>query len=177
LDVERNEEVAMRQLMVLLAGVVALLGVLSFSGQTTATASPPSSLQTASIPTVSGPPVKVPEPRFTRTMYAATQLPGAGVMLDACHGPIAVDLVGNWPVLIVQHDYCGGSAWIPKLNYGDAVRLKGDGVVAGTYVVTELRYQLRGKAKVRDMPAADAVLQTCVTKHKLVLVALDWVGA
>ena len=167
----------MGRLMVLLAGVAALLAVLSFSGETTASASLPSSLQTASIPSVSAPPVKVPPPRFTRTMYAATQMAGAGVMLDACHVPIAVDLVGNWPVLIAQHDYCGGSAWIPKLNNGDAVRLKGDGVVAGTYVVTEIRYQLRGKAKVRDMPDADAVLQTCVTKHKLILVGLAWVGA
>ena len=167
----------MRRLIVLLTGVAALLFVPSWSAQTTATASPLSSLQSASIPTVSGPPVKVPEPRFTRAMYATTQLAGASVMLDACHGPIAVDLVGNWPVLIVQHDYCGGSAWIPKLNYGDTVSLKGDGVVPGIYVVTELRYQLRGKAKVRDLPAGDAVLQTCISKTELVMVALDRVGA
>jgi hypothetical protein len=166
----------MRRLLVLLTGVAALVAALSVSSQGTASASSPSSLQTASIPTVSGPPIKVPAPRFTRTMYAATQLAGAAVMLDACHGPIAVNLVGSWPVLIVQHDYCGGSAWIPKLNYGDVVRLKGDGVAAGDYVVTEERYPLRGKAKVGDMPDADVVLQTCVTKQKLILVALRWVG-
>ncbi|MDX6277298.1 MAG: hypothetical protein QOJ72_1426 [Nocardioidaceae bacterium] len=171
----------MRRLLVLLAGLVALLGVLvavsSLSSQSSATAAPPSSLQTAQMPAVSAPPVKAPRPRFTRTMYAATQMAGAPVMLDACHGPIAVRLGAGRPVLVVQHDYCGGLAWMPKLNYGDAVKLKGDGIDPGTYVVTEIRFQIRKEATVGDLPNADAVLQTCVTKHKLILVGLDWVGA
>jgi hypothetical protein len=166
----------MRRLVVLLTGVAALLAVLSFSSHTTASASPPSSLQTASIPEVSGPPVKVPKPKFTRTMYAATQLAGAGVMLDACHGPIAVRLGVGRPVLVAQHNYCGGTAWMPKLNLGDGVRLNGDGIYPGIYVVTEIRFQIRNEATVGDLPDAEVVLQTCVTKHKLILVGLDWVG-
>lgn len=166
----------MRRLMVLLGGVAAMLAVLSVSDQPTATASPPSSLETALIPAVSGPPVEVPKPRFTRTMYATTQLAGAGVMLDACAGPIAIQLGAGRPVLVAQHNYCGGTAWMPKLNLGDAVSLKGEGVQPGVYVVTEIRYQIRDEATVGDLPQADAVLQTCVTKRKLILVGLDWVG-
>jgi hypothetical protein len=164
----------------LLSGVVAaslgvMLAISSVSSETVA--SPPSSLQTASIPTISRPPVVVPKPRFTRTMYAATQLAGAGAMLDACRGPIAVLLGVEQPVLIAQHDYCGGRAWIPKLHLGDGVKLSGDGIFPGVYVVTDISFQIRKEATVGDLPDAEAVLQTCVTKHKIILVGLDWVGA
>ncbi|MCW2800777.1 MAG: hypothetical protein JWQ70_2249 [Aeromicrobium sp.] len=109
-------------------------------------------------------------------MYSATQLAGAGVMLDACAGPIAIHLGPGRPILVAQHDYCGGTAWMPKLNLGDAVKLTGDGIYPGIYVVTEIRYQIRDEATVGDLPDADAVLQTCVTKKKLILVGLNWVG-
>lgn len=162
--------------LVLGTGIAVLLVVSGCSAQTTASITrPPAQLQTAAIAEVTKP-VAVPKPRFTRTMYAATQLAGAPVMLDACHGPIAIKLGDGQPVLVAQHDYCGGAAWIPKLNFGDGVRLKGDGVAPGIYVVTEIRYQIRKEATVGDLPDADAVLQTCVTKHKLILVGLDWVG-
>lgn len=172
----------MRRVAMLSGGVAvllcALLAVSSMSSShNAATASPPSSLQTASIPAVNPPPVKVPKPKFSRAIYAATQLAGAPVMLDACHGPIAVRLGAGRPVLVAQHNYCGGLAWMPKLNLGDGVKLKGDGIYPGIYVVTEIRFQIRDEATVGDLPDADAVLQTCVTKHKLILVGLDWVGA
>ena len=50
--------------------------------------------------------------------------------------------------------------------------LSGPGVTPGTYVVDVLSYQLRGKAKVRDLPDSEVVLQTCVSKTKLVLVGM-----
>jgi hypothetical protein len=170
----------MRRLLVLLAGIVAVLGALvtapSLSSQSTAIAAAPSSLQTAQMPAVSALPAKVPKPKFIRTMYAATQLAGAADKLDACHGPIAVELGAGRPVLVAQHDYCGGAAWIPRLNIGQAVKLKGDGIYPGVYVVTEIQHQIRHEATVGDLPDADAVLQTCVTKHTLILVGLAWVG-
>jgi hypothetical protein len=165
----------MRRVMVLLTGITALLAVLSFSSHTTATASPPTSLQTASIPAVAKP-VVVPKPKFTRTMYATTKLAGAADMLDACKGPIAVNVGAGQPVLVAEHNYCGGTAWIPKLKLGDAVELKGEGVFPGIYVVTEIRFDIRQEATVGDLPDTEAVLQTCVTKHKLILVGVNWVG-
>ena len=165
----------MRRVMVLLAGIAALLAVLSFSSHTTATASPPSNLQTASIPVITGQ-VMVPKPKFSRTMYATTKLAGAADMLDACGGPIAVNVGAGQPVLVAEHDYCGGLAWIPKLTVGDAVELKGDGVYPGIYVVTEIRFDIRHEATVGDLPDTEAVLQTCVSKHKLILVGVNWVG-
>jgi hypothetical protein len=165
----------MKRLMVLLTGVVALLAVLSFSSHDTATASPPASLQTASIPALSGP-VKVPRPKFTRTMYAATQLARSDAKIDACRGPVAIALGAGRPVLVAQHDYCGGSAWMPKLKLDDGVRLKGDGIYPGIYVVTKISHQTRHEATVGDLPNAVAVLQTCVSKHTMVLVGLEWIS-
>jgi hypothetical protein len=122
------------------------------------------------LPIPKGPP---PVVKFTRHIYANTTLAGVPVMLDACHGPISVRLGPRNSVLVAEHDYCGGSAWIPKLKNGDGVKLSGDGVRAGVYEVTEIRYGLRRKAMVKDMPRTDVVLQTCVTPTKLVLVGLE----
>lgn len=165
----------MKRLTGLFTGVAALLAVLALSSHDTATASPPASLRTASIPSLNGP-VKVPRPKFIRTMYAATQLAGSAAKIDACHGPVAIALGAGRPVLVAQHDYCGGSAWIPKLKVDDGVRLKGDGIFPGIYVVTEISHQTRHEATVGDLPNAGAVLQTCVSKRTMVLVGLDWVS-
>lgn len=128
------------------------------------------SVRLALLPIPKGPP---PDVKFTRHIYANTTLDGVPVMLDACQGPISVRLGPRNSVLVAEHDYCGGSAWIPKLKNGDGVKLSGDGVRAGVYEVTEIRYGLRRKAMVKDMPRTDVVLQTCVTKTKLVLVGLE----
>lgn len=123
---------------------------------------------TVQLPTIVSP----PDPMFSRTIYAQTSIQGVQVMLDACHGPIAVPLGPNRPVLVAEHDYCGGSDWIPKLSRGDAVALVGEGAPAQLFVVEEIRYQIRREAQVRDLPASDVVLQTCVTPTKVVLVGL-----
>jgi len=162
----------MRRILLLLVAGLTLLAWFAFPRGPEPAVATPSEFSTVSFAAVRAP-VELPRPKFTRTIYAATHLAGASVMLDACAGPIAVDLGGSRPVLVAEHNYCGGSAWIPHVNMGDAVELKGDGIEPGTYVVTEIRFQLRHEAIVRDLPAADAVLQTCVTKEKMILVGLN----
>lgn len=117
-----------------------------------------------------------PEPLYTRTMSAATKLKTVYQELNKCRGPVAVDLGGNRPVLVAEHDYCGGSEWISKLELGDAVKLGGDGIEPGIYVTGTLQYERRGMTFVRDLPSADVVLQTCVTESYLVLVPLTKVA-
>jgi hypothetical protein len=114
-----------------------------------------------------------PDADVSRTTYATSRLGPAPMLLNLCHGPIAIDLGADRPVLVAEHDYCGGSSWIPQLEPGDAVALAGDGVVDGTYLVTGLSTERRGEAQVRDLPAADVVLQTCISPGELVLVAAN----
>jgi hypothetical protein len=165
----------MRRSLVAVVGIALALGACSAGGPPAATG--PSHLETASLsspaPARSAPLAKAPKPKYTRAIYASVRLAGSSVMLDACHGPIAIDLGEARPVLVAEHDYCGGSAWMPRLQMHDAVRLTGDGIDPGTYVVTEIRYQIRRQAKVSDLPATQVVLQTCVTKNKMVLVGLE----
>lgn len=156
----------MRRLTVLVAGLVALLAATAVLVSHTDDAE----LVKAS---VGAPPKPAPEPRFTRTTSAVTNLDGAARHLDACKGPIAVFLGESKPTLIAEHDYCGGAAWISRTEVGDAVQLGGRGVDDGLFVVTSLTYETRREVKVGDLPAADAVLQTCVTDTTLVLVALE----
>lgn len=169
----------MRRLMVGgLAAPALLLAALLTSCSPVEVSTGPSHLESATFSSLAQPRpqqklTEPPEPRFTRAIYASVKLAGSSVMLDACHGPIAIDLGDTRPMLVAEHDYCGGSAWMPKLGMDDAVRLSGDGIVPGTYVVTEIRYQIRREAKVRDLPETDLVLQTCVTKQKMVLVGLE----
>jgi hypothetical protein len=133
----------------------------------------------APLPATTPKPEPKPEgPKFDRTMYASTQLAGSAAALDACKGPVAVDVGEEHPVLVVEHDYCGGSAWMPRLQPDDLVRLSGDGVVPGLYRVSALRYSPRYRTRVSDLPGtdiADVVLQTCVSKTSLVLVGLQLV--
>ncbi len=160
----------MRRMIVLVVGLVALIAV-AVSSQSPAD-TPPSQLQTSALaePKIERP---APEPRFTRTTYAATDLKGSTSLLDACKGPIAVFLGVDRPTLIAEHDYCGGSSWMSKVKVGDAVRIDGEGVDDGIFVVTSLTYETRHEVKVGDLPDADAVLQTCVTKTRLVLAGLE----
>ncbi len=78
------------------------------------------------------------------------------------------------PLLVSEHDYCGGAAWIPELDRGDVVELDGPGVDAGLYRVDLVDRHQRRDVFVRDLrPSADVVLQTCVSQTQLVLVALS----
>lgn len=117
-----------------------------------------------------------PKPTYTRTIYATATIDSVAKQIDKCRGPVAVLMQGG-TVLVAEHDYCGGAAWIGKISVGQAVRLSGPGIDPGIYVADELRYQLRGKAKVSDLPDYDVVLQTCVTKTELVLVGMTRVAA
>lgn len=163
----------MKRIIAVAVGVVALLAFFVFTTQFQDgdTASGRSSIEAASLGPV-GEPAELPTPKFTRTMYAAADLAESDPVLDICRGPVAIDVGDNRPVLVAEHDYCGGSAWMPKLRMSDTVELKGDGVEPGIYQVSVIGYQLRHKAKVSDLPAADVVLQTCVSKEKMVLVGL-----
>lgn len=146
-----------------------LLALAAGCGSTTREEPTVSSALAAGLPRVVAPPSAI----FTRSIDVRTSLEGSIKLIDRCQGPVAIDLGSKNPVLVSQHDYCGGSDWISKLGVGDAVRLTGDGIEPGLYVASELRYQARLKAKVGDLPASDVVLQTCVTKEKLVLVGLE----
>ena len=159
----------MRRLILLFVGLVALVavGVMAQSPADDATTSPRRTEVTDT------PPRPAPVPRFTRTTYAATDLDGATALLDVCKGPVAVWLGAQRPVLIAEHDYCGGSSWMSRVKIGDAVKIGGEGVDDGIFVVTSLKYETRNEVKVGDLPDADAVLQTCVTKTRLVLAGLE----
>lgn len=167
----------MKRVIMALAGMALLVG--AFVTQTptatpVASVSGGSSIEDAHLVTLTRTrTLPLPKAKFTRTMYAAAELKSHTTFLDVCHGPIAVDLGERNPVLVAEHDYCGGSAWIPKLGMGQAVALDGDGITDGTYQVTAIKFVQRGEAKVRDLPDADAVLQTCISKTEMVLVGID----
>jgi hypothetical protein len=114
-----------------------------------------------------------PDADVRRSVYATSRLSPSPMLLNLCRGPIAIDLGPDRPVLVAEHDYCGGRAWIPQLEPGDAVALTGDGVEDGTYLVTDISTERRGEAQVGDLPAADVVLQTCISPGEMVLVAAN----
>ncbi len=110
--------------------------------------------------------------KFTRSIAKFTDLESVDPALDACAGPVAVYLGDGRPRLVAEHDYCGGSEWMPKLDPDDVVQLTGRGVIAGLYTTETIKYVPRYDAKVDDMPAGDVVLQTCINKKTMVLVGL-----
>lgn len=120
------------------------------------------------------PPPEPPKPDVSRTMFAAATLSSFAGPLDACRGPVAIDVQeAGRPLLVSEHDYCGGAAWIPALGPGDTVELDGPGVEAGLYEVSVVDRHQRRNVYVKDLrPDADVVLQTCLSKTQLVLVAL-----
>lgn len=132
----------------------------------------------ASIPAVveaaEPPPEPTPKAKFTRTIWTSTKLAEIDAALDQCRGPVSADLGADKPVFVAEHDYCGGSVWMWKLDVDDAVELNGKGVDEGLYVVSELRYFPRKSgAQVADLPPGDVVLQTCVSTTKMVFIALE----
>ncbi|MDR7086067.1 hypothetical protein J2X11_000906 [Aeromicrobium panaciterrae] len=156
----------MRRMIVLVVGLIALVVTV------VAVQLPTDSAKSVEAPVVV-PPREAPEPRFSRTTYGLTNLDGSTAMLDECKGPVAVWLGEGRPTLVAEHDYCGGMFWMSKLKEGDAVELDGKGVDDGIFVVTSLTYETRNEVTVGDLPEADLVLQTCVTKTRLVLVGLE----
>lgn len=110
--------------------------------------------------------------KFSRSIAKFTDLESVEPALDACAGPVAVYLGAGKPKLIAEHDYCGGSDWMPKLDENDVVQLTGRGVEAGLYRAASIKYVPRYDSTVDDMPDGDVVLQTCISKTKMVLVGL-----
>jgi hypothetical protein len=163
-----------RILAALVVAATAVLSVTLFMSESTSVPDPtaPTALQAAALDQVTrlAPP---PRAKFVRTIFATSSLKRSELMLDFCKGPIAVFLGENRPRLIAEHDYCGGLEWIPKLAKGDAIKLSGDGVQDGTYVVTTIEHGIRNKTKVRDLPDTDIVLQTCVSHNTMVLVGMN----
>ena len=158
--------------LVVAATAVAGVTLLTAESASLPPSSGPTALQTASLEQVSKP-VPPPKAKFVRTIYAASSLKRSELMLDFCKGPIAVFVGHRRPVLVAEHDYCGGLEWMPKLGKGDAIKLSGDGVQDGIYVVTTIEHGIRNKTKVRDLPDTDIVLQTCVSHNTMVLVGMD----
>jgi hypothetical protein len=132
----------------------------------------PTAIQTTTLDQVTRQ-VPPPKAKFVRTIFATSSLKRSEVMLDFCKGPIAVFVGEHRPVLVAEHDYCGGLEWMPKLAKGDAIKLSGDGVQDGTYVVTTIEHGIRNKTKVRDLPDTDIVLQTCVSQNTTVMVGMN----
>ena len=163
-----------RMLAALVVAATAVLGVtlLSSGSDSSPSSTGPSALETAALDPVVAPPTP-PKAKFVRTIFATSSLKRSEFMLDICKGPIAVFVGEHRPRLIAEHDYCGGLEWMPKLGKGDAIKLSGDGVKDGTYVVKTIGHAPRLKAKVRDLPDTDIVLQTCISQNTMVLVGMD----
>ena len=158
--------------LVAVATVVLALSLLSPGSDPAPTLSGPAAIQTATLDQVTKP-IPPPKAKFVRAIFATSSLKRSEFMLDICKGPIAIFVGEHRPRLIAEHDYCGGLAWMPKLGKGDAIKLSGDGVRNGTYVVKTIGHVTRGEAKVRDLPQTDIVLQTCVSQNTMVLVGMD----
>ena len=161
------------------AAAVALVGAVLLSG-CTGSPTPPGDgerFAAARLPLLEAapePPPEPPKPDVSRTMFAAATLSSFAGPLDACRGPVAIDVQEEGrPLLVSEHDYCGGAAWIPALGPGDTVELQGPGVDPGLYEVQVVDRHQRRNVYVKDLrPEADVVLQTCLSKTQLVLVAL-----
>lgn len=125
--------------------------------------------RTAVLPGVAGPDRITPA--FSRDMYAAATLDTFSGPLDACQGPVAIDIPARNAVLVSEHDYCGGAEWISKLSAGQIVWLSGPGVAEGLYKITERQVHPRKITTVGQMPQAPVVLQTCISSSEMVLVA------
>jgi hypothetical protein len=112
--------------------------------------------------------------KFSRTIAKFTTLESVDPALDACAGPVAVYLGDDHPKLVAEHDYCGGSDWMPKLGPNDIVQLTGPGIESGLYSAVTIKYVPRYDSTVKDMPDGDVVLQTCISRKQMVLIALRY---
>jgi hypothetical protein len=160
---------------VVLAAVVVAGAVLVLrpgTEQSVRSSAAPAALETAELPVATAV-IPPPEPVFSRAIFAATDMATSDPALDQCRGPVAIDLGASYPLLVAEHDYCGGSAWIPRLEAGDTVRLSGEGVRPGLYEVSEVGHGQRRQARYSDLPDAEIVLQTCISQSQIVLVGLE----
>jgi len=112
--------------------------------------------------------------KFSRTIAKFTDLESVDPALDSCAGPVAVFLGDDYPKLVAEHDYCGGSDWMPKLGPNDIVQLTGPGIEAGLYSAETIKYVPRYDSTVKDIPDGDVVLQTCISRKQMVLIALRY---
>lgn len=158
--------------LVVAAAVVVGLTLLVSGSDSLPDRSGPTAIQAATLDRATKP-VLPPKVKFVRTIFASSSLQHSDLMLDFCKGPIAVDVGDHRPVLVAEHDYCGGLEWMPKLGRGDAIKLSGEGVEDGTYVVGTIQHAVRREATVRDLPDTDIVLQTCVSANRMVLVGMN----
>lgn len=110
--------------------------------------------------------------RFSRVTAKFTTLENVDPALDACAGPVAVHVGDDRPLLVAEHDYCGGSDWMPKLDEEDVVQLMGPGVDSGLYEAVEITHVPRYESTLADLPDTDVVLQTCISREEMVLVGL-----
>ena len=131
---------------------------------------------TAHLDVIRTEPIKSSDARFARDIAKLVDLEHVDPALDACAGPVAVLLEDDWPVLVAEHDYCGGSSWMPKLNTNDVVQLSGPGVEQGLYLTETIKHVPRYESKLSDMPEADVVLQTCISRTEMVLIGLQYVS-
>lgn len=163
-----------RMVAALVVAAAAALAVILLTSESSSppASSAPTALESATLDQVTRL-TTPPKPKFVRTIFATSSLKRSEFMLDFCKGPIAVFVGDHRPRLIAEHDYCGGLAWIPKLDKGEAIKLSGDGVKDGTYVVTTIGHGIRNQTKVRELPDTDIVLQTCVSESKMILVGMD----
>lgn len=158
--------------LVVAATMVLAVILLTVKSESPPASSAPTALESATLDQVTRL-TAPPKAKFVRTIFATSSLKRSEFMLDICKGPIAVFVGEHRPRLIAEHDYCGGLEWMPKLGKGDAIKLSGDGVKDGTYVVKTIGHAPRLKAKVRDLPDTDIVLQTCISQNTMVLVGMD----
>ena len=91
--------------------------------------------------------------------------------LDRCIGPVAIT-IPDAPLLIAEHDYCGGSARIASRHMGDRVHVTNGGAVNGTYKVVSIRHVPKGSSTSVLRGHGAVVLQTCVG-NAVVLVGIN----
>ena len=112
--------------------------------------------------------------KFARDITKVTDLDHVDAALDSCGGPVAVYTGHRHPMLIAEHDYCGGSDWMPKIDTNDIVQLTGRGVDSGLYTAETIKFVPRYGSTLGDLPDGDVVLQTCVSRTRMVLVGLRY---
>jgi hypothetical protein len=112
--------------------------------------------------------------KFARTITKFTDIDHVDPALDACAGPVAVYTGRRHPMLVAEHDYCGGSDWMPKIDTNDVIQLTGRGVDSGLYTAVTIKHVPRYDSTLGDLPDGDIVLQTCVSRTRMVLIALRY---
>lgn len=93
---------------------------------------------------------------------------------NACIGPIEYRW-GNIPPIIVQHNFCGGTAMV-NVSFGETVQIIG-GDVAGLYQVTSRNITANTGLITDFLPSwGDVLLTTCINSTQEVAVGLTRIG-